>query len=55
MCDYRYKTSLKTIKQQTIDIAHDLRYGRDVIERLRNATSEFELTRIMCQARKSSR
>lgn len=49
------KVDFELTKQQTMGIAKELKYGNDVLTKLRNAETEYELTRIMCQARKSSR
>ena len=48
------KYNLEKDKESRIDIAKDLKYGKQVIQQLRKAKSEAELTRIMLSARKAS-
>lgn len=47
-----YVQSLKYEKENTIKIAKELFYNQDTIEKLKNAKSTGELSRIMNDARK---
>jgi hypothetical protein len=46
-----FHDDLKKCQKQVIEAAEDLRYGDEVLERLRNATTEAEMERIMIAAR----
>lgn len=47
----KYIPSFKTEKQNAIRIATELRYSKKTINKLKNAKTEPELSRILCDAR----
>lgn len=44
----------KLYKKETINTARELFYGEGVIKKLNAAKTEYELSRIMCEARKNA-
>lgn len=47
----QYKKDLKGIKRKAISVSYDLKYPKEVRERIREAKSEFEVDRILHDAR----
>jgi hypothetical protein len=48
-----FHSDLKALKKQVITAAKDLGYGDEVIDRIKAATDEAEIQRIMIDARKA--
>lgn len=48
------KREQMSYKDQAIEAAKDLGYGATVIDRIKNAKTDFEISRIMTSARKNN-
>lgn len=53
--NYTQGETLKSIKKKHIQIAKELCYGDDIVERIEDAKSEAEIERIMIDARRKDK
>lgn len=55
MKNYENALNLELERMKAMTAAEELGYGFDVISKIRNARTEFEMSRILTSARKTSR